>query len=104
MGHRHTDTQREAICTPFQCRTNSVSRGSGFIAELAVNGQKKCLLITCHHVLPSLSDARKSDIYFGRVGTSDKGTKINGQELFQSQFFKTDAEDVSKLGVVASVP
>ena len=78
----------------FRCSSESVTRGSGFIAELAVDGQKKCLLITCNHVLKSKSDALKADIYFGRVDGDGEELKIKGQDLFQ-EFFKTDNKDVS---------
>ena len=59
------------------------------------------LLLTCHHVLPSLTDAQDSDIYFGRISDDDDdagkytGTIISGKELFDGSFFKTDVEEVS---------
>ena len=76
-------------------------RGSGFIAKLDVNGKEKMLLMTCHHVLPSLSAAQDSDIYFGRISddvsaTQKTGTIIKGEELFGSSFFKTDTVKVRK--------
>ena len=93
----HTDNSMQVTCnlyTIFQCSSGFV-RGSGFIAELAVDGQKKCLLITCNHVLKSKSDALKADIYFGRVHGDGGELKIKGQDLFHDQFFKTDDKDVS---------
>ena len=79
-------------------------RGSGFIAKLAIDGQNKVLLLTCHHVLPSLTAAQDSDIYFGRIIDDDDdddnagkytGIIINGKVLFDGSFFMTDVEDVS---------
>ena len=72
-----------------------MSRGSGFIAELEVEKQKKWLLFTCNHVLPSLPDAMKSGIYFGRKSNDQKGTLIQGKDLFGEElFFKTDGTNV----------
>ena len=76
-------------------------RGSGFIAKLEIDGQNKVFLLTCHHVLPSLTDARDSDIYFGRMTAEnanagkDSGIIISGEELFDGSFFKTDVKEVS---------
>ena len=59
--------------------------------------------MTCHHVLPSLSEAQESDIYFGRTSDDDDnstqytGTIIKGDELFDSSYFKTDTVEVCKL-------
>ena len=70
-------------------------RGTGFIAELPVMGQNKVLLMTSYNVLPSMSVAQKSDIYFGRISDDYPGTMIKGKDLFDSDFFKTDDEEVS---------
>ena len=67
-------------------------RGTGFIAELPVMGQNKVLLMTSYNVLPSMSVAQKSDIYFGRISDDYPGTMIKGKDLFDSDFFKTDEE------------
>lgn len=80
-----------------QCSTEKgkgVRRGSGFITEVEIKGQRKCLLITCNHVLQSQSDALNADISFGRVGDSKEETIIKGKNLFHD-FFKTDDNDVS---------
>ena len=80
-----------------QCSTEEgkgVRRGSGFITEVEIEGQRKCLLITCNHVLQSQSDALNADISFGRVGDSKEETIIKGKDLFHD-FFKTDDNDVS---------
>ena len=60
------------------------------------------LLLTCHHVLPSLTAAQDSDIYFGRIiddndnnGGKYTGIVISGKELFDGSVFKTDVEEVS---------
>lgn len=92
---------------PHTCNFNLNSfskhhKGSGFIANLAVDGQEKVLLMTCHHVLPSLPEAQESDIYFGRTSDDDvnstqhTGTVISGEELFDSRYFKTDTVEVRK--------
>ena len=70
-------------------------RGTGFIAELQVTGQNMVLLMTSYNVLPSLAVAKESDIYFGRISDDNPGTIIKGRELFRSEFFKTDDEEVS---------
>ena len=78
-------------------------RGSGFIARLETDGQNTVWLLTCHHVLPSLTAAQASDIYFGRIiddadddnAGKYKGKIIRGKELFDGSFFKTDVEEVS---------
>ena len=51
--------------------------------------------MTCNHVLPSLAVAQKASIYFGRRSKTNPGTVIEGQELFNDQFFVTDDEPVS---------
>lgn len=80
----------------FFIQSPEVGRGSGFIAELQVTEfLKKVVLVTCGHVLPSLSVAQKSSIYFGQVSSNHPETVIKGEELFDSQFFKTDDENVS---------
>ena len=91
--HKHIGTQMYR-CTQFVllCRSE---RGSGFITELVVKEQKKCLLITCNHVLQSLSAAQESNIYFGRVGNDKQGMMIKGKDLFHCQYFKTDNTHVS---------
>ena len=87
------------ICVHSQCSTENgkgFRRGSGFITEIEIKGQRKCLLITCNHVLQSQSDALNADISFGRVGDSREETIIKGKDLFHD-FFKTDDNDVSSL-------
>ena len=72
-----------------------VGKGSGFIAELPVSRvEKKVVLMTCNHVLPSLAVAQKASIYFGRSSKKSQGTTIEGHELFYSQFFLTDDKPV----------
>ena len=81
---------------------SKLHRGSGFIAKLEIDGQEKVLLLTCHHIFPSLSEAQNSRIYFGRITDSDDDsagnnteTEIRGKELFDSSYFKTDKDEVS---------
>ena len=50
--------------------------------------------MTCNHVLPSLAVAQKASIYFGRSSKENPGTAIEGDELFNSQFFRTDDKPV----------
>lgn len=80
-----------------QCSTKEgkgFKRGSGFITEVEIKGERKCLLITCNHVLQSKSDALNADIFFGRVGDSKEEAIIKGEDLFHD-FFQTDDSDVS---------
>ena len=79
----------------FNICSSKPVRGTGFIAELPVMGQNKVLLMTSYNVLPSMSVAQKSDIYFGRISDDYPGTMIKGKDLFDSDFFKTDDEEVS---------
>ena len=71
-------------------------KGSGFIAEQKVDGLEKILLMTCNHVFPSLSVAQESFIHFGRLSDDEKeqGKRIKGEELFNSQFFRTNDTEV----------
>lgn len=83
----------------FLLHSLKASRGTGFIAELHVSeAQRKVVLMTSSYVFPAMSVARMSDIYFGRVSDDNPGSIIKGEELFDSQFFKTDDEDVSSIG------
>lgn len=71
-------------------------KGSGFIAELEITrAEKKVVLMTCNHVLPSLAVAQKASIYFGRRSRTNPGIIIEGQELFNDRYFLTDDRTVS---------
>ena len=86
--HMHT------ICIPPQI-SPKLGRGSGFIAELEVSRvEKKIVLMTCNHVLPTLSAAQKATFFFGRDSANKPGTTIGGQELLDSHYFLTDDKDV----------
>ncbi len=87
-------TINRPVCILSHC-SPKVGRGSGFIAELPISrAEKKVVLMTCNHVLPSLAVAQKANIYFGRRSKTNPGTMIEGQELFNDQFFLTDDRTV----------
>ena len=50
--------------------------------------------MTCNHVLPTKLASQKSTLFFGRVSEEQPGTKIEGLEVLDTQYFLTDDEEV----------
>ena len=81
--------------------SQELGRGSGFIAELEISEvEKKIVLMTCNHVLPTLSAAQKATFFFGRDSANKLGTTIEGQELLDSHYFLMDDKDVRLMNCV----
>jgi hypothetical protein len=60
--------------------------------------------MTCNHVLPSEDVARSSYIYFDREDSNSPGNEIEGEELFNFEYFKTSPKSELDFTVVAMKP
>ena len=56
--------------------------------------EKKIVLMTCNHVLPTWSAAEKATFFFGRDSEKKPGTTIEGKDLLDSSYFLTDDKQV----------
>ena len=53
------------------------SKGTGFIGRLRTRDNLLYVLLTCHHVIPTESDAKKAFFYFGYTDVSKDPSPCN---------------------------
>jgi hypothetical protein len=95
IGTAYLDRMRRSVL--FIDPNNDCSncgKGTGCIVELKLQGRTLKLLMTCNHILPTKDVARSSCIWFDREDSTNPGSEIKGEDLFDFEYFETSPQSV----------